>query len=142
MGATIDVSGGMFTITVSFAPGTFSPSNAGSCIVHLDTDENPATGGQSDTGDAARVGFDYTVLFFANSGRATINQFGRSVPKGFADATFLSADQVRITFSMSLLDNDDGRLAFKLWALGRTNDGGAGAVDIMPNFGISAGVTR
>jgi len=47
-----------------------------------------------------------------------------------------------VTFPMSLLDNDDGRLAFKLEVFARSTGGGSGKVDDMPNPGIPAGVTR
>jgi hypothetical protein len=43
VGATIDISGGMLTVTVSFAPGTLSQTQT-FFQLQLDTDENPGTG--------------------------------------------------------------------------------------------------
>jgi hypothetical protein len=40
-GATLEVTDGTLTATITFAPGTLTPSNA-LVLVFLDTDENPA----------------------------------------------------------------------------------------------------
>ena len=140
VGATIDINRGIITITASFAPGTLSPNLQ--CSVELDTDENPATGASFDSG---RLGRDYNVYVHPSySGRAVINRWTPSGGvAGMADVTFPTADQARISFPMSLLDNDDGLLAFRLWVLvPLTTSGASGPVDYMPNSGLPAGLTR
>ncbi len=60
--------------------------------------------------------------------------------------TFPSADQARFALPLSLLGNDDGRLAFELTAwqcadlAGRTQS--IGELDYMPNLRDTPGLTR
>jgi hypothetical protein len=62
----ITVIGGMATLTVAFAAGTFDSATT-SVEFGLDTDRNPATGSpgmnSSGTRDAGIIGLDYIVTF-------------------------------------------------------------------------------
>src|SRR2546423_1853444 len=58
--ATIDVSGGMVTIVVTFAPGTLEPTFTLFSVL-LDTDESPATGNAGTGADATTFGWDYSI---------------------------------------------------------------------------------
>jgi len=142
--ASIDIAGGMVTISISFARGTLSASDV-NCQVMLDTDENPSTGAALDPTDPSRIGADYVVTFVSPRGstHAAIDRRGStSTLMGSADVVFPAADQARISFPISFLDYDDGRLAFKVRTFYTDPAGNAGVVDIMPSSGVPAGVTR
>ena len=142
IGATIDISGGMFTMTISFAPGTLSAQNV-FCVVSLDTDENQATGGPKENG---LLGADYQIYFVRPraSGLALVYKVGTSSSEApTTGVTFPAADQARVAFPMSLLGNDDGRMAFNLFVRQWVTDNSTtNTLDDMPNAGLPALVTR
>src|ERR1051325_2934825 len=57
--ATIDVTSGNLTGTISFAPGTLSHANTFACFM-LDVDENASTGAPAPGGDPP-LGYDYSI---------------------------------------------------------------------------------
>jgi hypothetical protein len=140
--ATLEISGGTFTITVSFAPGTLSTQDV-LCIVSLDTDENQATGDVEANG---LRGADYQIYFVRPraSALALVYKVGtNSSTAPTVPVTFPSANQARVSFPMSLLGNDDGRMAFNLFVRQWVNDNGTTAtLDTMPDAGLPAAVTR
>jgi hypothetical protein len=150
VGATIQVAGGNLTLTISFAPGTYSQTQT-LWSATLDTDENPATGSpgvDSGGGDAALLGADYVVYGVAPRGstqafvlRATgPNQF---VNVGSVPVTFPAADQARVVVPLSMLGNDDGRLKFKIvCSQYLTDTTSTGITDYMPDLGLPPGVVR
>jgi hypothetical protein len=119
--ATVDVSSGNLTATVSFAPGTLSHMDTLFCVL-LDTDENPATGNAGSGQDSATFGWDYSICAVDPRGSAS-SQIARALGPGqpgqvmsvaSSSTTFPSADQSRVTVPLSLLGNGNGRLAFKV----------------------------
>lgn len=140
--ATIQVSGGNLTATVSFAPG---PSG-GSVILRLDTDENPATGFAGVDGghtDGALIGFDYWLTASAPGGATlvTINRASDFTQIGTATATFPSSTQVRLTVPLSLLGDDDGRMTFK--AISTVGEPTTSIIsDRMPDTGVAPGAVH
>ena len=122
--AAIDVAGGSLTATVSFAPGTLSAADTFACVM-LDVDENASTGNASAGGDV-QLGFDYSVCAVLPRGStsAQVSRLsgGTASAVGSVPATFLSADQVRFTVPLSLLGNDDGRVAFKVVSMQWVDD--------------------
>lgn len=149
--ARIESTGGTVTATVSLAAGTLSRTDTNVCV-HLDTDENPATGGAGQGADSASSGWDYSICAVNPRGSTTAqvsralgpNQPGRVLGVGSSIVTFPGADQVRFSVPLSLIGNDDGRFRFKVssmqWAdapIGNTAD-----LDWMPDVGQPAGVVR
>src|SRR5262245_34217038 len=59
VGASIDVTSGNLTGTISFAPGTLSHANTLACLM-LDVDENASTGAPGTGGDPGG-GYDYSI---------------------------------------------------------------------------------
>ena len=151
IGATMEVSGGNLTLTVTLAPGTLSQTQT-LISATLDTDENPATGspGIDSAGtDAALMGTDYVINAVAprNSAqalilRATGNAY-QFVTAGTASVSFPSANQLRVTVPLSLLGNDDGRMKFKVACSQYLTDTTVtGITDFMPDLGLSPGAVR
>lgn len=145
--ATLAVSGGRLTATISFAPGTLSHTDTFACLM-LDTDENASTGTPSAGGDV-RLGFDYSVcavLPRASTTAQISNLAGpTAVGVGTAPATFPGANQIQFTVPLSMLGNDDGRMAFKVNALQWVDDPvvfNSGVIDVMPDLGVAAGLVR
>ena len=145
--AAIDVAGGSLTATLSFAPGTLSAPDTFACVM-LDVDENASTGNASAGGDV-QLGFDYSVCAVLPRGStsAQVSRLsgGTASAVGSVPATFLSADQVRFTVPLSLLGNDDGRVAFKVVSMQWVDDAlivNTGAIDWMPDIGLAAGLVR
>ncbi len=155
--AALSAAGGVLSITLSFAPGTLSQSDTAP-VVYLDVDENPGSGRpgtDSAESDASVIGVEYSVLLVDARGgsRATVTRMRLSGGTWFADTvgmvevTFPGANQVRANIPLSLVGNDDGRLAFKVvadqWRLGVLGDVQRSAhLDIMPDTGAVAGLTQ
>ena len=101
---------------VQFAPGTLSRQSTRSSVL-LDTDQNASTGlGQPDG-----LGADYSIDLDASRSQATITKadpVGCAAdrpcfnPVGSAPITFVG-DAMQVTFPLSLLGNDDGRMGFQ-----------------------------
>lgn len=144
--ATVTASAGSVTATVSFAPGTLSRTDTFACVL-LDVDENAATGGPSAGGDV-RLGYDYSVCAVVPRGSATAQvsriEAAAAVGIGSAPVTFVSNDQFRVTVPLSLLGNDDGRVAFKVSSMQWVDEPilNTGAIDWMPDLGRAAGLVR
>jgi hypothetical protein len=161
-GATISVSGGNVTLTVTFAPGTLT--NQTVFYASLDTDENVNTGrpglpgggsGGSAFSDTSLLGVDYEIaaVYPRNSGQATVFRVTAAPPAqptvvGTATLTFPAADQARIVVPLSMLGNDDGRMAFKvtaqLWVTdtSTTISQVGSMLDYMPDTGQPVGLVR
>jgi hypothetical protein len=144
--ATVTANAGSVSATVSFAPGTLSRTDTFACVM-LDVDENAATGSPSAGGDV-RLGYDYSVCAVVPRGSATA-QVSRldavgAVGIGSASVTFVSNDQLRVAVPLSLLGNDDGRVAFKVASMQWVDEPifNTGAIDWMPDLGRAAGLVR
>jgi hypothetical protein len=149
--ATATVADGALTITVSFAPGTFSQSDTLTSIT-LDVDENPASGSPGiDSGatDRSQMGTDYVINAVAPRGstqavvlRAVGNVY-QFVPAGAAAVTFPASNQMRVTVPLSVLGNDDGRMKFKVTAAQYLSDTTTtGITDFMPDAGLAPAAIR
>lgn len=146
---TIDISGGNLALTISFAPGTLSPTHT-LFNANLDTDENAATGFPSQPG---ALGVDYFIrgVVPRNSTRATVSHVAGNgsclaVPctvVGTSSVTFPTADQVRVTIPLTSLGNDDGRMKFEVIVLQHlTDDTTTETLDRMPDRDRAPGVVR
>jgi hypothetical protein len=151
--ATIEVSHGVFTLTISFARGTLSPQT--SVTVYLDTDENPSTGEKTFKTDSAPIGADYVIrgLQPHDPAKASLtHQTGSNQQdfNGIVDVTTPAPDTRRIELPLSRLGNDDGRLRFKVMcaqvvSFTPTNQGSTQTIvyaDTMPDVGGKAGVVK
>jgi hypothetical protein len=145
--ATVTVERGNLTATISFAANTFSRTDTFACLM-LDVDENPATGGSSAGGDVA-LGYDYSVCAVLPRGSTTaqVSRLGGSAATGIGSVPceFVSPNQMRFSVPLSLLGNDDGRMAFKVSAMQWVNDPvvlNTGTLDLMPDIGRGAGLLR
>lgn len=149
--ATIEVSAGNLTLTVTLAPGTLSHTDTLVSTV-LDTDENPATGSpgiDSGSTDASLFGTDYVINAVAPRGSAqalilkAVGNAYQFTTVGTAPVSFPAADQLRVIVPLSLLGNDDGRLRFKVTSAQYLSDTTTtGITDYMPNAGAAPGVVR
>ena len=145
--ATIEVCNGTLTLTVSFATGTFL-SNQTLVTVSLDTDENVGTGVVF-LGDVT-LGADFGILATSpgGSGQAQIRKWdpaanALTINTGTASVTFPRSGQMQVAVPLSLLGNDDGRLAFKVYAAHwLTSTTSSGTLDVMPNTGAPPGLVR
>ncbi len=146
VGATIDVTSGNLTGTISFAPGTLSQTNTFACFM-LDVDENASTGAPAPSDPS--LGYDYSICAVVPRGSATaqVSRLGGGVatPIGSVPATFPAADQMRFVVPLSLLGNDDGRMAFKVDVMQFVDDPtifNTAALDWMPDLGRPAALVR
>ena len=149
--ATIDVSSGNLTATVSFAPGTLSHADTVFCVL-LDTDENSATGNSGSGQDRATFGWDYSLCAVDPRGSTTSqiaralgpSQPGQIMPVTSSSTTFPSADQSRLTVPLSLLGNGNGRLAFKVISMQWVDApiGSTAVIDWMPDVGLPPALVR
>jgi hypothetical protein len=160
--ATVEVTGGNLTVTVSFAPGTLSSTQTVWYAV-LDTDENVNTGRPGvpapvpgNFGDTGLLGVDYEIaaVYPRSSSQATIFRVTGAPPiqptsVATAAVTFPSADTARVTVPLALLGNDDGRMRFKVvcqqWLTDSSTTitlAGGGMLDYMPSLGEAAGGVR
>lgn len=116
--ATFEVSGGILTVNVRFAPGTFIQGFT-EVAFPMDTDQTPATGASS-TG----LGADY---LFATANVSNGPHIERRNAAGTAwetvgpvTAQYL-ADGMNITIPMSMLGNDDGRMNVRVFSYQKFN---------------------
>jgi len=123
--ATVGVHEGNITLSVRFAPGTFGPERSVTFL--LDVDENAATGRPGIDGacgvDAAQIGWEYdlrmgSTLFgteafigHANAGCGSVS--AQSPP--VAGVQYMP-DGLAVTFPLSRIGGDDGKLNFKVLA--------------------------
>jgi hypothetical protein len=149
--ATLEVDHGTLTITVTYAPGTWSPTQS-VWLVFLDVDENESTGFADVPASVSppaveTFGWEYQVTAVdpANSQTGGITRalsrtsFTRAGP---VPATFPGPDAVRVAIPLSMLGNDDGRLRFRVVAGHWIAALSAALTDVMPEAGQPAGVVR
>lgn len=158
VGATIEAKDGLLTATVSFAAGTMSQSNT-RWFIQLDLDQDPATGahrGEAVVSDPL-IGYEYIISFGSSPGVAQTGilrmRFDGNVRRWFSDTagtaevTFPTANQARAVIPLTLLGNDDGRLAFRViaqqWGISTAGSLNLqGNLDLVPNDGVAPGVTQ
>jgi hypothetical protein len=144
--ATVQVSGGNLTATISFAPGTLSHSDTFACLM-LDLDENAATGTESASGDV-RLGYDYSICAVVPRGSTTaqVSRLGSGAAQsvGSAAVTFPSAAKASFTVPLTLLGGNNGRAAFKVSSMQWVDAPivNTGTLDWMPDLGQPAGTLR
>ena len=158
VGATIEAKDGLLTATVSFAAGTMSQANT-RWVIRLDIDQNPATGAHrgSASDPDPLIGYEYIIGFISSPGLAQTDilrmRFDANVRLWFSDTigtaevTFPTANQARTVIPLTLLGNDDGRLAFRFeasqWGISTSgNLNRQPSLDSMPNDGVAPGVTQ
>jgi hypothetical protein len=149
IGATVDVTDGVLTVNMSFAPGTLSRSTT-FWIVHLDTDENPSTGAVLLPGTDTLLGIDY-IIQGQGSTAQIFHRDTATAPDQPAPGTFISnaipmfptSDTVSVSTSLFVLGSDDGRLKFRVTARPSVNGTTpAVASDYMPDLGLPPGAVR
>jgi hypothetical protein len=150
--ATLEVAEGTLTITVTYAPGGWSQARS-VWFVLLDLDENSATGyGEVPTGPGTSETFGWEYQITAvDPAETSTGRITRALgPTSFTTAgtvpvTLPGEDAVRVTIPLSSLNNDDGRLRFRViaaeWDLGGAQPT-ARASDFMPEAGQAAGTVR
>ena len=143
--ATVTVSGGNLTATISFAPGTLVQADTSACLL-LDVDENPATGAVS---SEPSLGYDYSICAVNPPRSATgqVSRLGGGIATGIGSvaATFPTANQISFTAPLSLLGNDDGRMAFKVQVIKYVDDPvilNTSPIDWMPDIGKPGALIR
>lgn len=147
--ATIDVANQTLSLIVTFAPGTLAPQTG--FRVHLDTDENAATGTPTFTGEGNNtIGADYAVAGFNphDPSRAALQRNITGGAPSFLGTldVVMEANLRRLSIPLAQLGGDDGRLQFKvdcyqvIASSGTTQTIAQG--DLIPNFGLPAGLVR
>src|SRR5207253_3149954 len=149
--ATVSTDGGTLTVEVRFAPGTFNPATS-LAQFNLDIDQNPATGSpgvDSAQNERALMGVEFIVNIGANLGaQAEVRKFtGQSNSFNLVGTvpSVVLANGYRVSIPLTLLDNDDGRLNFKVTASALINPSGpgfTGVLDYIPNLGLPPGGVR
>jgi hypothetical protein len=143
---TVTVSNGNLTATIGFAPGTFSHADSFACLL-LDVDENAGTGNPPPAGDPP-IGYDYSICAVNPRGstRAQLSQLssGAATGIGSVDVMFPSSDSLRFTVPMSMLGNDEGRMAFKVVSMQWVDAPvfNTAAIDWMPDLARPATLVR
>ena len=149
--AIVDVGTETVRVSVRFVPGTFSADTT-SIEVHLDTDENTATGlaGTSPAGDDRdRIGADFLLLRTGIVPRLARDVLFECTSRVFEQCATVAqptatvvADGVDFTFARSAL-HDDGRMAFKVLANVFIDFTQSDAdVDVAPDTGLAAAPVR
>ncbi|MGA2585609.1 MAG: putative Ig domain-containing protein [Candidatus Aminicenantales bacterium] len=149
--ATGTVTGTDLVLNVQFAAGSFGP--ASSCAQFmLDTDQNPSTGHPGVNAgcidDASLLGSEFIVNMEPNYSplQASVYIYNGSCNNftfvGFVNLT-LQTNGMEAKIPLSLLNNDDGRLNFKVISSASLGGGGyTGCLDYMPNIGVLPGKIR
>ena len=158
VGATLEAKDGALTATISFAAGTMSQANT-RWGIYLDIDQNPATGafnGEAVNSDPL-IGFEYIISFRSSPGGTQVDvlklRFDANVRRWFSDTvgtaevTFPTANQSRTVIPLTLLGNDDGRLAFRInaqqWGISTSgNLNLQPSLDLLPNDGLPPAATQ
>jgi len=153
--ADVRATGGVLSITLTFAVNTVSPQSDIFSYVVLDTDENPATGfaGVDPIGivggrDNGVIGVDY-MISFVNPRGSTVAEVFRTGPTGVQQrvgttgVSFQGMNQFVISVPLSLLGGDDGHLGFKVnagkWASGSQER--IRGFDYLPDIGLPTALT-
>ena len=143
--ASLEVAGGILTITVTYAPGTWSRTHS-VWFVLLDLDENSGTGFAEVPMTVSPFGWEYQITAVDPAETSTsgltralgTNSFAKA---GTVPVTFPGPDAVQVAIPLSMLGNDDGRLRFRVLA---AQWGGLSAflTDVMPEAGQQSGIVR
>ena len=136
--ATVDVAIGNITFVIQLAPGTFDRQST-RVVVLLHTEQDGVTGLRQPDGLVA----DYGVDLEANTSLATVT---KADPAGCAcfnvigsvPVTFVP-DGMRVTLSLSLLGNDDGRMSLQLNSNVFVAPMTAVGFDLMPDMNLPPG---
>jgi len=159
VGATLEAKDGVLTVTISFAAGTMSQSNT-RWLMWLDLDQNPATGAHN--GEAVNedplIGYEYIVSFRSPPGGTQVDvlrmRFDANMRRWFSDTigtaaevTFPTVNQSRTVIPLTLLGNDDGRLAFMIigqqWGISTSGSQNLQpGIDYLPNRGLPPAATQ
>ena len=140
--ATVDVANGNITFVIQLASGTFDRQST-RIVVLLDTDQDGSTGIRQPDGLVA----DYGVDLEASTSQATVTKAdpagcAANLPCfntiGSAPVTFVT-DGMRVTVSLSLLGNDDGRMSFQLNSNVFVTPSTAIGFDLMPDVNLPPG---
>jgi len=149
--ATLEVAGGILTITVTYRPGSWSTTRS-VWFVLLDLDENPNTGfGEVPVSTSQPIsetfGWEYQITAVdpaeTSTGGITRALGPTSFSKvGTVPVTFPQPDAVQVAIPLSVLGNDDGRLRFRVMAAQWNSTLSAVLTDVMPEAGQLAGTVR
>lgn len=149
--ATLEVAGGILTITVTYATGTWSTTRSVWFVV-LDLDENPATGFADVPVSASQpivetFGWEYQITAVDPAETSTGGLTRALGPASFSrvgtvPVTFPRPDAVEVAIPLSMLGNDDGRLRFRVMAAQWSSSHSAALTDVMPEAGQPAGTVR
>lgn len=148
-GATLEVANQALNITVTFAPASLASETG--FRVYLDTDEDVATGQISFGETSNAIGADYMVTGLTPHDPARMAVLRLTGGSGSSFTTILNVEmgtnQRRVPVPLSQLGGDDGRLRFKLECfqvvtISPTVQVLLQGLDLMPNFGLPAGVVR
>ena len=152
---TVGTDGMSLIVEVRFAPGTFNATTL--TQVNLDTDQNPDTGSpgvDSEQNDSDLMGVEFIINIGGNRlvlgtgifAPAVVLQFAGQpnsfTPVGNVQAEVL-AQGYRVSVPLTLLNNVDGRINFKVTTfalLDPSVPSFTGILDYMPNLGLPPGV--
>jgi hypothetical protein len=134
--ATLEVVGGILTITVTYAGGTWSQTRSVWFVV-LDMDENSSTGfgdvpASASSPSVETFGWEYQITAVDPAETST----------GTVPVTVPGPNAVRVSIPLSMLGNDDGRLRFRVLAGQWDGPLSAALTDVMPEAGQQAGSVR
>jgi hypothetical protein len=132
-------------LRVAFVPTTFDPATT-SISFFLDTDQNPLTGspGVNATGtlDGSLIGSEFMVSFGSAhyGGNATVQATTSGFPVvGFSPVVFYN-DGLLTIIPLTLLDNDDGLVNYKLASQQQVNANSfSGILDVALDVGSPVG---
>lgn len=118
--ATVDVTAGVATFALRFAP----PFDISTTLldIFVDTDQNANTGVPGDG-----MGADYDI------GPAVVTRLGATSAVAGAATFVLLADGLDISVALAVLGGDDGRMTFKV----RAHHAAQAAFDSMPDIGLA-----
>jgi hypothetical protein len=149
--ATLEVVGGILTITVTYAGGTWSQTRSVWFVV-LDMDENSSTGfgdvpASASSPSVETFGWEYQITAVDPAETSTggiTRALGRTSfdRVGTVPVTFPGPNAVRVSIPLSMLGNDDGRLRFRVLAGQWDGPLSAALTDVMPEAGQQAGSVR
>lgn len=147
--ASVSSDGTNLNLEVRFVAAGFDPNTSRGSFV-LDIDENPATGFpgiDAANNDSALMGIEFLINIGGVLGAsADVLKFssGNSFPNvGTFSATVL-ADGYTVSIPLSTLNNDDGRLTFKVETQSGLppGTGHTGILDYMPDLGLAPGEAK
>jgi hypothetical protein len=115
---TVDVSGGVLTVTIQFAPGTLNRAST-LLTIQLDTDQNPSTGIPAANG----IGIDYVLSLYGPTSTivqqatpSTCAAGGTCYTQVGTASLSIGTDTMATTIPLSMLGNANGRLNYRVFA--------------------------